>query len=340
MNRIEVVKCVAAVGVGVLGTLLVACAGSSQPSAKGSESASPACAPSEGPEGVVAAGLTLPAIDAPAPVEYPGLHQVVAYGKGLYSGAAPEGPEAMTSLKRLGFKTVVSVDGAAPEAEAARALGMRYVHLPIGYNGMTKERTLEIARAIRDLPGPVYVHCHHGKHRSAGAAGAAAVTLGLATNAQALARMKTSGTAANYTGLFQCVSVAQLATTIDLDGASGEFPERWVTSGLVAGMVEADHAFDHLREIEKAGWKAPKDHPDLVPAAEAGRLADLMRVLSEDAETKSRGAECAEWFVKAAREIVALEDGLVKNPTDMAGHTARMKVVTASCKECHVKYRD
>ena len=59
-----------------------------------------------------------------------------------------------------------------------------------------ERRKLEIARALqlaRDR-GAVYVHCHHGKHRSAGAAGAAAVTLGWSTTAQATERLKVSGT--------------------------------------------------------------------------------------------------------------------------------------------------
>ncbi len=32
------------------------------------------------------------------------------------------------------------------------------------------------AKAVRDLPGKIYIHCHHGKHRSAAAAATACVT--------------------------------------------------------------------------------------------------------------------------------------------------------------------
>ncbi|MBM3978440.1 MAG: hypothetical protein FJ299_15810, partial [Planctomycetes bacterium] len=185
--------------------------------------------------------LAAPVADAPEPADFDGLHNVVAYSDGLYSGSAPEG-RGLESLANMGIRTVVSVDGAQPDVEDARALGLRYVHLPIGYDGIDDQRRLELTRAVRDLPGPVYVHCHHGKHRSAGAAAAIAVMLGRLDNAQALARMKVSGTAPNYTGLYACANETSPATTAQIDSASDAFPSRWKTTGLVQGMVEIDFA--------------------------------------------------------------------------------------------------
>src|SRR5690606_19020075 len=82
-----------------------------------------------------------------------------------------------------------------------------------------------IARAIRDLPGPVYIHCHHGKHRGPAAAAAAAVNLGLVSPAEAVAFMKTAGTADSYAGLYACVMEADAATKTELDAAPSDFPE-------------------------------------------------------------------------------------------------------------------
>lgn len=48
------------------------------------------------------------------------------------------------------------------------------------------------------------------------------------------------------------------------------FPEVSRPDDVVAAMVVIDNAFEHLKAIEAAGWSVPKDHPDLVPAAEAG----------------------------------------------------------------------
>ncbi len=270
-----------------------------------------------------------PSLTDAKPTDFPGVHNVVMYSPNLYSGGVPEGEAGFGSLKALGIKTIISVDGAQPEVEPAKARGMKYIHLPIGYNWMDKERTLQISKAIEQglMRGPVYVHCHHGKHRSAGAAGAAAVTLGLLSKDAATAKMKVSGTAPDYAGLFRCVAVAD------------DFPEHYRTGGMVNTMVEVDETCDHLKLIEKAGWAAPKDHPDLVPAAEAGRLSDLFRTVRDDADVKSHPAEVSEWLGRASAEAGAVEAAIVagKPATEIS---ERFKAVTQSCKGCHGKYRD
>jgi hypothetical protein len=96
--------------------------------------------------------------------------------------------------------------------EKAKARGIRYIHLPIGYNGFDEQRKLQLVRATRDamVQGPVYIHCHHGKHRSAGAAATIAASLGWLSPAESVDRMHVSGTAANYTGLYACASSATI----------------------------------------------------------------------------------------------------------------------------------
>ena len=91
----------------------------------------------------------------------------------VISGGQPEGEAGFAELKGLGIKTIISVDGAKPDLELAKKFGLRYVHLPHGYDGIPEERVEELAKAVRDLPGPIYIHCHHGKHRSPAAASAA-----------------------------------------------------------------------------------------------------------------------------------------------------------------------
>lgn len=334
MSRIaSAASCLAALTV-----FIVACS-------KPSTSPGPGASTNPDPSKTAIAAATRPAIDLPPldadkPVDYPGIHNAVRYGGDLVSGAAPEGDVAFETLAAMGVKTIISVDGAVPDVEAAKAHGLRYVHLPIGYNGMDHERTLEIAKAVKELPGPIYLHCHHGKHRSAGAAGAAAVTLGFLTPDQATERMRVSGTAANYTGLFKCVAVATVASVAELSETGCDFPEVWKTSGLVQSMVETDEVFDHLKAIEKAGWKAPADHPDLVPVAEAGRLADIFRNLKDDDRVKAKPAEFTQWLLAASGAATALEDGLAAGDVTAQQLSERFKPVAASCKDCHAKYRD
>ncbi len=283
--------------------------------------------------------LPPPVPTAEKPADFPGVHNVVAYGPGLYSGSVPEGDAGFESLANMGIRTIISVDGAAPEADEAESRGMRYVHFPVTYGGIDEERRLEITRAVRDLPGPVYIHCHHGKHRSAAAGAAAAVALGRLDNDAAVSRMKASGTAPNYTGLYACATESKVLTNAQISAAPNDFPSRWKTSGMVDSMVAIDAANDQLKALEKAQWGVPKDHPDLVPGAVAGNLENLLRGLLSDHETTAKSEEFRDMLKSAADAAQALEDGIVsKASTDDIN--ARMKTVAQSCKACHQKYRD
>ena len=79
----------------------------------------------------------------------------------VISGGLPNGEAAFRELRDLGVKTIISVDGAQPDVAGARKYGLRYVHLPHGYDGISRTRQRELAKAVRDLPGPAYIHCHH-----------------------------------------------------------------------------------------------------------------------------------------------------------------------------------
>src|SRR5262245_48501413 len=68
-----------------------------------------------------------------AAVDIVGLENLICVSERIYSGGQPQGEQAFQSLARLGVKTVVSVDGARPDVDAAHRNGLRYVHVPIGY---------------------------------------------------------------------------------------------------------------------------------------------------------------------------------------------------------------
>jgi protein tyrosine phosphatase (PTP) superfamily phosphohydrolase (DUF442 family) len=285
-----------------------------------------------------------PTVAATSPTDAPGLHNVVAYGPGLWSGSVPEGDAGFATLRAWGVRTVISVDGAEPDLARAQAAGIRYVHLPIGYNGFDEARKLELARAVHDLPGPIYVHCHHGKHRSAGAAATVAVALGLMGTEQAIARMHVSGTAPGYKGLYACAAGAQPLSDAQLREARVDVPAVTRPNGFVAAMVSIDEELDHLKAIEAAGWSIPADHPDLVPVAVAGAIADHFRLLQDDKESKARPQAFRDMLAAAARDAQAIEDVLATPPsTDgarAAALAAPMRALAASCKDCHVRYRD
>jgi uncharacterized protein (TIGR01244 family) len=74
-------------------------------------------------------------------------------------------------LKRLGFTTIVNnrpdgedpnQPGSAAEAEAARAAGLGYVHIPVTTTGMTEQDARLLKETIERAPGPVVAHCRSG----------------------------------------------------------------------------------------------------------------------------------------------------------------------------------
>ena len=288
-------------------------------------------------------------------VDYPGLHNVVAFqtpraNLGLVSGSAPEGSIGFDSLASLGIGTIISVDGAVPDVAAARARGMRVVHLPIRYDGLTTQQICELTRAVRDLPKPIYLHCHHGKHRSAAAAAVIAVGLGWMTPEQAATRMRVSGTATTYAGLWKCVANAVVLTTAQLDSASSAFPSAQQPETLVASMLELDSALEHIKVIEANDWSVPRTHPDLSLVAEASLLADLVRNARGGVARLSQ-SEMSEQSFQEIDTLAAEFEAFVhehdsssararRNHEERAELSRRVKLISAACTDCHVRHRN
>jgi hypothetical protein len=286
----------------------------------------------------------MPTLADAAPRDYPGIHNAVAFHEGFVSGGVPEGDEGFASLAAMGVVTIISVDGAPPDVARATAHGLRYIHLPIGYNGFDEARRLQLVRATRDAmrAGPVYIHCHHGKHRSAGAAATIAASLGWSTPEAGVERMRVAGTAPSYRGLYACALGATVLDAGTIAAIPGEFPSVSPPTTFVSAMVEMDEIMEHLKAIERAGWRPPPDHPDLVPAAEAGRLADHLRLASAGDRAAREPAEFARMLAENAAHAQALEDALAEadRAADARALSALLARVNAACRECHAAHRD
>lgn len=277
------------------------------------------------------------------PLEHPGLHNVLAFHDGLYSGSVPEGDAGFDSLARLGVRTIISVDGAEPDVARARARSIRTIHLPIGYDGIDESRRAELARATRDARrlGPVYMHCHHGKHRSAAAAATTAVSLGWAVPELMTERMRSAGTSPAYPGLYAAAADATAFSPQELDSAPADFPEVSRPTTFVHAMVELDGAFERLSDIESSGWQVPVDHPDLIPAVEAARMVELFRAIDAAAGERDRSPEFAGMLREALETARFIEESLAAR--DRAGSaelSARLARLAALCNECHTIYRN
>ncbi|MCL4219802.1 MAG: cytochrome c [Phycisphaerales bacterium] len=274
----------------------------------------------------------------PAPFERPGLHNVVWMSPKVYSGSVPDGEAGFDSLAAMGIRTVISVDGARPDLDRAGARGMRYVHIPIQYSGVREEAAVQLAAAVRDLPGPIYVHCHHGKHRGPAAACLALVESGAFSAERGVELLKTAGTSQNYQGLYEAVGCARAIDPSSLDGVAATLAATAPVPGFVSAMSGLEHVMEHLRAIEGAGWKAPEDHPDLAPASEAGLLHDLFRAARDDSVNEADADDFAAWMRVSLDQSRELEEALSQG--DGVRASAALGAVAQTCTDCHNRYRN
>jgi protein tyrosine phosphatase (PTP) superfamily phosphohydrolase (DUF442 family) len=257
-------------------------------------------------------------------------------GDGLWSGSVPEGDDGFQSLRDLGVKTIVSVDGAKPDVERARRFGLRYVHLPIGYGGVTRDQQLMLARAAQ-LPEPIFVHCHHGLHRGP----AAAAVMNRCRHSEwtaddALAFLKVAGTDPKYEGLFAATRDFRTPSVEELARVSTALPEVANIGGLTARMVEIDDAWSVLKRSKGDGWKTAATleslaHPALIlheGFREAARLPD----------TAARSDRFRSLLADAERAAHDLEGAL--RAGDLPAADKAFERSAASCTACHREFRD
>ena len=267
----------------------------------------------------------------------PGLSNLVHVTDKLISGSVPEGDEGFQSLVDLRVKTIISVDGATPDVQRAKRFGLRYVHLPIGYDGVPREQGLRIARAVRDLPGLVYIHCHHGQHRGPAAAAVARLCLDPTCRAQdAIAILRQAGTDPHYQGLYDDVEHFRRPRPAEIDAAPADFPETAKIGALAQTMVEVDNRFERLKLIRNSDWRAPPNHADLDPPHEALQLRELLTEALRTGEIQTRPDQFHKFLKEAETAARELEQSLRdRTPPEQA--FARL---SAACNHCHEQYRD
>lgn len=280
------------------------------------------------------------ALAQPQPIPFAGIENYFRLTENVYSGSSPVHDEAFADLQKRGIKTIVSVDGEKPHVEAAKKYGLRYVHLPIGYDGVPTNRVNQLVKTASAFPDPIYVHCHHGKHR--GPAGAAVICMGAEgwTPEQALNWLKQAGTATNYTGLYQSIREFKQPSPAALAAIPANLPEKMEVSPLVDAMVEIDERFDHLQLVKEAGYKQPPAHPDINPAHEALLLHELFKELLRSPETKKRHQDFqaklaeAEQFTRDLHGI--LDNAAVSNEKA----DAIFQNIINHCASCHKAHRN
>ncbi|MCC6547153.1 hypothetical protein IT570_08280 [Candidatus Sumerlaeota bacterium] len=261
-------------------------------------------------------------------------HNLIRVSDRIYSGAGPEGEADFKAIRNLGTNTIISVDGVTPDVKGAGALGMRYIHIPIGYDGITRKQAAELSQAMEETTGTLYVHCHHGQHRGPAAA---ALAWRLSTDCSATSAtevLERAKTGRDYHGLWAAMNME------NLDQVREERPtllETAKVADLTARMVLIDQSMDRLALAQKAGWVSPPDHPDVDPAQEVLMLEQHFREIGR-AEDSKHPQDFRDWRAQAEKITVKLRDDLKAG--QKAGADGYYADLRQNCRSCHVAYRN
>jgi len=246
----------------------------------------------------------------------------------VYSGGQPEGEVAFQELHLMGVQTIISVDGVTPDVANAESHHMRYVHLPHGYDGISDSRVMELAKAVRDLPKPIYIHCHLGRHRSPTAASVACVAAGLISETDAKAVLEIAGTGKNYVGLFATVDRAKYDPARDWAKIQTDFQPIASIPPIARSMVSIEHYWSRIETAMNS--ESVKDVPRSKDT-DHDRL--MLRELYVELNRDERAIEDVA-FSKYLTDGIAIIDSMNFQDKEV------INSLEQNCKACHQIYRD
>jgi len=275
----------------------------------------------------------------PQPLELPGIHNAFRVTERILSGSLPEGDAAFAALAKAGVKTIICVDGSRPDVAAAKRHGLRYVHLPFGYDGIPANRVAELTKAAAPDAGAVFIHCHHGIHRGPAATGVICEAVAGWSPALAEAWLKQAGTASDYPGLYRAVREFRAPRPEEI-ARIGALPETAKTPALVDTMVALDDHLDLLKNQQRAGWRSLPENPGAPPAHQATLLWEQLRELARTDDTARRPDDFRKLLADSENAATALRDTLRTSPADNAALDRALRQTTQSCAACHKAYRN
>jgi len=284
------------------------------------------------------------------PQDLPGLHHVYRLSEQIISGAEPQGEAAFAQLEAMGVRTVLSVDGKIPNRELAATHGLRYVHLPIQYSGITGDELMKLSKTFRELEGPFYVHCFHGKHRGPAAAAIGRVVRDGAPRDQAIAEMRQwCSTSSKYEGLYKVVATAQMPSPESTNALEYDFSPAHTFTGVRGGMIGIARKWDLVKEARERNWQDDPQHPDVSALQEATQLHQIYADLCRLDELNEKPSDFRDWMHQgrdaSARLVRALSDCNQQPEAEgvaswHAEALAASKLIGDSCSSCHAEYRN
>lgn len=283
-------------------------------------------------------GETVPLSESPRILTSTNYSHLVQVTPRIFSGSEPDGDAAFAELARLGIRSLISVDGAQPAIETARKHGLRYVHLPFGYDAIPSNRVAELVFAATEVPGPIYLHCHHGQHRGPAAVAIICLATEGWTPEQAIRWLRQAGTSPDYRGLYRAVTEFKPPTPSQLQLVQS-LPEVSKASTLVEEMVALEEHWERLKQIRKNGWKeAPRD-PDQSFSEEATLLWEHFQELRRLPENADRPVDYRDKLDSAEQAAQALRTALTAQAA-AESLEAPFQHLKQSCTSCHQVYRN
>jgi protein tyrosine phosphatase (PTP) superfamily phosphohydrolase (DUF442 family) len=284
------------------------------------------------------AAITARAVE-PSPLALPGIETAFRATERVISGSQPKGDAAFAALATVGVRTIISVDGGRPDVAAANKHGIRYVHLPIGYDGVPRRRIAELARVASDAEGQIFVHCHHGKHRGPAAVGVICEATAGWTPVQAENWLRVAGTADDYPGLYRAVREFSPPTKEEF-AKVGPLPEIAEPGRFVDSMVAIDLHFHALKAAQRAGWKTVPGNPDASPAHSATLLWEQIHELARAPDAAKHPDGLRKHLADLESAAAALRAELKESKPEAAALDAHLRAAARSCAACHNPYRD
>jgi protein tyrosine phosphatase (PTP) superfamily phosphohydrolase (DUF442 family)/cytochrome c556 len=248
----------------------------------------------------------------------------------IFSSGEPVGDSVFRNLNRSGIKTIVSVDGAAPDVATAKRHGLAYVHLPIGYDGVPPATVVALDRVLKTYEGKILIHCHHGLHRGPSAAVIAAMIEGSMTKEQALHTLKEVGTSPDYIGLWRDVREFH---GVPKNVRAQSIVEKADIDPLADSMVRIDHAFERIGKQ----FNAASSTQDSV-TEQAVLLGEGFKEAIRAAKAEGRSTTFRDHLAKS--EDICTELLSLTKTTDIEKAKALHVKMKADCKACHAEFRN
>lgn len=243
----------------------------------------------------------------------------------IYCGGSPE-VDQFSYLKAQGIKSVICVDGAAPNLKTASANGLVYKHIPVTYDKITIDQQKQLAKAFDELEKPVYIHCHHGKHR-----GPAATAIVLKNhfdwgNDKLIQFLHDAGTSRDYSGLYKVVDESKKIEKAQWQNV--KVPEKAKVEPLARTMADLDRVWIKLK---KQLSKPLTTEGNTVAQQRSLLLREYFVELHRMPDTKFD-----EEFLEIIKKIKMLENSLKNNLET----TRALQSISQDCKSCHRDYRN